>query len=205
MSSKALNSKEQILSTLRRDVLPPVALPELSGEWLTFEHPREQFAQILAAVGGQAIAVPSVTDLPQALARIETFATAERIWSLVPGVPSCGGTWEVVSDPHDLESLDYCVAPGHFGVAENAAVWVSQADVPLRASLVIPQHLVLVVPAGEIVSNMREAYARLTPGEFPFGVFISGPSKTADIEQSLVIGAHGARSMTVVLLGAERI
>ena len=62
-----MSSKEQILSTLRRDALPPVALPDLDGTWQTFERPREQFAQVLAAVGGQAIVVPAAADIPQAL------------------------------------------------------------------------------------------------------------------------------------------
>jgi L-lactate dehydrogenase complex protein LldG len=67
-----------------------------------------------------------------------------------------------------------------------------------------------VVPAGEIVDHMHAAYDRLGVAGLGgsafaqpmFGAFISGPSKTADIEQSLVIGAHGPRSLTVFLLGA---
>jgi len=95
-------------------------------------------------------------------------------------------------------------------VAENGAVWVTDHDVPQRVIYFLCQHLVLVVPAIEIVDNMHAAYERLNSAgdnggsifaQPLFGTFIAGPSKTADIEQSLVIGAHGARSLTVYLLG----
>lgn len=46
---------------------------------------------------------------------------------------------------------------------------------------------------------MHQAYKKLSSNAIDFGVFISGPSKTADIEQSLVIGAHGALSLSVFL------
>jgi L-lactate dehydrogenase complex protein LldG len=48
---------------------------------------------------------------------------------------------------------------------------------------------------------MHQAYDALTFGRAEFGTFIAGPSKTADIEQSLVIGAHGPRSLTVFCIG----
>jgi L-lactate dehydrogenase complex protein LldG len=65
----------------------------------------------------------------------------------------------------------------------------------------ICQHLAVVVDAKNIVPTMHEAYQRIGDSLYGFGTFIAGPSKTADIEQSLVLGAHGPRSMTVFLLG----
>ncbi|MHB8861655.1 MAG: LutC/YkgG family protein [Pirellulaceae bacterium] len=200
-----MDSRKQILAALRRDRVPPVELPSLDGSWLTFDDPREQFCQILTAVGGQSLNVPQAETLGQALAELPSFRAARQVWSLVPPLASAGRDWSTVTDPHELEALDYCVVPGEFGIAENGAVWVNQHAVPHRAALFMAQHLVLVVPAHEIVHNMHDAYARLPSGQTSFGIFISGPSKTADIEQSLVVGAHGARSLTVALVGPVQV
>ncbi len=91
---------------------------------------------------------------------------------------------------------------GEFAVAENGAVWVSGNAMKHRALLFLAQHLALVVSEKEIVRDLHQAYSRLSFSENGYGVFISGPSKTADIEQSLVMGAHGPRSLTVFLTGA---
>ena len=90
--------------------------------------------------------------------------------------------------------------PGELAVAENAAVWVSDEVVAQRVLYFLTQHLVLFVPAKRLLHNMHEAYGELEIGSTRFGAFVSGPSKTADIEQSLVIGAHGARSLHVFLV-----
>jgi L-lactate dehydrogenase complex protein LldG len=106
-----------------------------------------------------------------------------------------------IQDPHDLENIDFAILPGQIAVAENGAVWVNDANVKHRVIYFLCQHLALVVPTKNLVHNMHEAYNQLNVSLSPFGGFISGPSKTADIEQSLVIGAHGPRSMTVFLVG----
>jgi L-lactate dehydrogenase complex protein LldG len=106
-----------------------------------------------------------------------------------------------VPDPHALQDLDVAVLRGEFAVAENGAVWLEGRTLHHRAVFVITDHLVLVVGKDEVVSDMHEAYARLEGRERGYGLFISGPSKTADIEQALVIGAQGARSCTVLLVG----
>ncbi len=118
---------------------------------------------------------------------------------------------DAIDDPHELEDVDFAVLPGEFAVAENAGVWVTDAGIKHRVIYFLPQHLALVVPASRLIHNMHQAYDWLAKnlrsddspqfGSAGFGAFVSGPSKTADIEQSLVIGAHGARSLTVILLG----
>jgi L-lactate dehydrogenase complex protein LldG len=94
----------------------------------------------------------------------------------------------------DVEVLEI---DGEFGVAENGAIWLTEEAMPHRVAPFICQHLVINV--SEIVTTMHAAYERLGGVNSGFGLFLAGPSKTADIEQSLVIGAHGARSLTVVI------
>jgi L-lactate dehydrogenase complex protein LldG len=94
----------------------------------------------------------------------------------------------------DVEVLEI---DGAFGVAENGAIWLTEEDMPHRVAPFICKHL--VVNVSKIVPNMHAAYAELKNPSSSFGLFLAGPSKTADIEQSLVIGAHGARSLTVVI------
>jgi L-lactate dehydrogenase complex protein LldG len=91
------------------------------------------------------------------------------------------------------------VTVGGPSVAESGAVWLTPADALARAALFLAEHLALVVSETEIVSDLHQAYARIDAGAAPFGCFVAGPSKTADIEQVLVIGAHGARTLTVFL------
>ncbi|MES3018397.1 MAG: LUD domain-containing protein [Bacteroidota bacterium] len=100
----------------------------------------------------------------------------------------------------DLSTLDTCYLQAQLGVAENGAMWVSEAQMSNRLLPFICQHLVIVVNSSNIVNNMHEAYQKINTLSDGFGVFIAGPSKTADIEQNLVIGAHGARTLRVYLI-----
>jgi L-lactate dehydrogenase complex protein LldG len=147
--------------------------------------------------------VADMAAAQRALAELPVYRDARRTVSLVAGLGPGNVDLGAVSDPHQLEGLDVAILDGEFAVAENGAVWIDGAKLPHRALFVITEHLVLVVPARELVSDMHKAYTRLAAQPPGYGVFISGPSKTADIEQSLVIGAQGARSCTVFLVGPE--
>jgi L-lactate dehydrogenase complex protein LldG len=128
-------------------------------------------------------------------------AGAGCVVSLVPGVGRTDLDPAALERPHELANVIVAVVPGAFAVAENGAVWLDGRDLGRhRVLFVIAEHLVVVVPAAELVQTMHDAYARLAraPG---FGSFVCGPSKTADIEGVLVTGAHGPRSCTVVLVG----
>lgn len=197
-----MNSRNSILQAIRAQHVPAAELPSLDQQWIRYSDPLRQFQTLVESVGGRVVRLATSAELPDALAQLPEFAAAVQIVSTIEGV---SGTvdLESVDDPHQLESIDFAVLPGQFAVAENGAIWVTDERLKHRAIYFIVQHLALVLPASQIVHNMHEAYARLTIGTSSLGVFISGPSKTADIEQSLVIGAHGPRSLTVFCVGSD--
>ena len=195
-----MTSKAAILNAIRKHPLPPQPLAELNQDWIVYADRRRQFAEMLESVGGRCLFVENRAAIDAALDGLPAYRDAKKIVSLVAGVGRGNVDLNDVADPHELEDLDFAILPGDFAVAENGAVWTTDAEVKHRAAAFIAQHLALVVSADEIVDNMHQAYGRLSFGEPGFGVFISGPSKTADIEQSLVIGAHGPRSLSVFCL-----
>ncbi len=195
-----MSSKDDILKAARAQLSEAFELPALDeGPWTTYANSLQQFRDTLASVGGNAVVVRSDDELQAALNEIEAYRDASQICSLVPGIAGANVAIDDFTDPHQLERIDFAVGQAEFGVAENGAVWVTGTSDCHKALYFITQHLAIVVPAREIVDNMHQAYQRITFGKPGFGVFISGPSKTADIEQSLVIGAHGSRSLTVFL------
>lgn len=192
------DSKSNILRALRKN-LPQVApLPSLDQKWTQYNDAVAQFGDSVLAVGGQ-IEGCCEADLSTTIAGLTAYDDSKKIVSVIDSVP--GNTrLDDFDDPHDLEDVHLAIGRGHFGVAENGAVWLDDRNLHHRVIMFLAQHIILVIRINDIVHNMHEAYSRLSFDENHFGVFISGPSKTADIEQSLVIGAHGARSLHVILV-----
>ncbi len=166
----------------------------------------QKFITVLEAIGGTAYIVSGLSRIVSLLH--EEYPDARRIISGVPGLESLGESGQRYPDPHTLENVDVAVLSAHFGVAENGACWITEERMIERALPFIAQNLVLVIRRNDIVADMHEAYSRIEEteaanGAYGFATFIAGPSKTADIEQSLVLGAHGPKSMTVFLLDEE--
>jgi L-lactate dehydrogenase complex protein LldG len=109
-------------------------------------------------------------------------------------------TDDLPEDPHQLDNLQLAILEAQFGVAENGAMWMDDSQLPHRVLPFITEHLVVVLSKQKLVDTMHQAYERIGDEHSGFGLFVAGPSKTADIEQSLVVGAHGAKSLRVVLL-----
>lgn len=190
-------SRDDILRAVRTHQPPPVELPALANQGIRYEDRPRQFAMLLESVGGRCRFVADVAELNRALDEVLEYAEAKKVVSLVPGVGRPSVDLAAIADAHALEDVDFAILPGQFGVAENGAVWVTEQGLRHRAVCFLAQHVALVIDAGQIVDNLHQAYERLTFAGAGYGCFISGPSKTADIEQSLVIGAHGPRSLTV--------
>lgn len=158
----------------------------------------EKFSEILSFVGGKAIEVNNYEEIKADIQ--EHYKGVRNIATTIPELSELADFSLNISDPHDLEMLNLAIIEGDFAVAENAAIWVSEKHVMHRVLPMITQYLAIVIKKSDIITNMHRAYERVKVDETGFGTFISGPSKTADIEQSLVIGAHGARGLTVYII-----
>ena len=203
-------SKEDILNKYRANVREKFDMPDLSDiKAITYPDPLLQFMNMTKSVGGNAIEVEKGRDVNELIK--ELYPDAKEIASNLPEITIATRNPDEVGRARDLNGTDVGVIRGSFGVAENACVWIPQ-QMKEKAVCFISENLVILLDKKEIVNNMHEAYARLSNAggkttsdtelfdQYGYGTFISGPSKTADIAQVLVMGAQAARSATVLLL-----
>ena len=193
-----MSSKEDILKKYRANVREKFDMPDLSDiVAVKYPDPLLQFMNMTKSVGGNAIEVEKGRDINELIR--ELYPDAKEIASNLPESTIATRNPDDVGRARDLNGTDVGVVRGMFGVAENACVWIPQ-QMKEKAVMFISENLVILLPKSQIVNNMHEAYKRIEMNDYGYGTFISGPSKTADIAQVLVMGAQAARSATVLLL-----
>jgi len=152
---------------------------------------------MLASVGGNAIWLED-GDI-NAFVK-EHYKDVTVITSTIENLTCKTKEANLAQTPHELEDVELAIIEGEFGVAENGAVWVKNPKNKYRALYFLAKQLLIIVKKDAIVDTMHEAYERVRFDKAGYGLFISGPSKTADIEQSLVIGAHGPTAACVLFV-----
>jgi L-lactate dehydrogenase complex protein LldG len=195
-----MSNKDDILKRYRANVREKFDMPDLSDiKAITYPDPLVQYITMTESVGGHVIEVKEGQDINKLIK--DLYPDAKEIASNLPEITIATRNPDEVGRARDLNGTDVGIIRGKFGVAENACVWIPQT-MKEKAICFISENLLILLPKSQIVNNMHEAYKRI---EFDktydgYGTFISGPSKTADIAQVLVMGAQAARSATILLL-----
>ena len=192
-----MSTKEEILSKYRKNIQEKFDMPDLSKmKGIQYPDPLAQFISMTQNVGGKVYAMKPGQNVDDIIR--ELYPEAKEIASNLPEVNIATRNPDTCGSPQALNGTDVGVIRGMFGVAENACVWIPQQMVE-KAVCFISENLIILLKKSEIVNNMHEAYKRIQFNDYGYGTFISGPSKTADIAQVLVMGAQAARSATIVL------
>ena len=193
-----MSTKEEILKRYRANIRQRFDMPDLSDiQAITYPDPLAQFVKMSEMVGGHVIEVDAGRDINTLIQ--ERYPEAKEIASNLSEVTIATRNPDTVGHAHDLNGTDVGVIRGMFGVAENGCIWIPQ-QMKEKAVCFISENLVILLKKSEIVNNMHEAYRRIEFNDYGYGTFISGPSKTADIAQVLVMGAQAARSVTIFLM-----
>lgn len=196
-----MSSRDKILAAVAASKPEAKPLPDIEPfKHIGYNDVLAQYETLLTTIGGAVHRVNSWEEIKTIVAEKYNSKNV-RVLSLVPELDEVAtSAYEINPDAHQLADVELSIIKAHFGVAENGSVWVTEELLGHRAVPFICQHLAAVITADSIVDTMHRAYMRIGAAEYGWGAFIAGPSKTADIEQSLVLGAHGPRSMTVFIL-----
>lgn len=189
--------KEELLNKLRRNVVRQFDMPSKPVDGIVYSDVTNQFVEMSKTVGAKVLEVKSSDDLNSVIRK--AYPNAKIFASSINWIEADLNP-DTIASAADLNGTDVGIIQGELGVAENGCVWIPQT-MKERAVCFISEELVILLDKDNIVSNMHEAYKRIQMPHYGYGVFISGPSKTADIEQALVMGAQAARGVTVILVG----
>ena len=193
-----MSKKEDILNRFRSNVHERFDMPALDDiAAVTYPDPLAQFVRMSEAVGGRVIEPGPGEDLNMLVRSL--FPDAREIATNLPEFTTATRNPDTAAGAQALNGTDVGIIRGEFGVAENGCIWVPQT-MKERAVCFISEHLVILLPKDSIVNNMHEAYRQVSFNGYGYGTFVSGPSKTADIAQVLVMGAQASRSVTIILV-----
>jgi L-lactate dehydrogenase complex protein LldG len=175
-------------------------IPPLEGDLV------KRFSERAENLASDVVQVRTIAEVPGQVAR---YLIEHRL-------PMQGVCWPALA-PYDWVSVGIelqaraargddmlGVTGAYVGIAETGTLMLlSGPETPATVSL-LPETHIAVLESGRIVATMEQAWERLRVerGALPRAVnFVSGPSRTADIEQTVTLGAHGPYRVLIVIVG----
>jgi L-lactate dehydrogenase complex protein LldG len=196
-----LSSRDDILARVRRNQPAPRPLPAVPDFATEAGPPFERFKAALLRMGGKLVAAPPDGDFEALVVRL--FPDAKVVVSATPEVAG-NRSLPNPRSPAELADVDVGIVRAEYGVAETGSVWLSETHFKVNALGFLAQHLVVLLDPARIVGNLHDAYRERGHLTARYGVFMTGPSATADIEGVLIHGAQGIRTLTVIAASAQR-
>jgi L-lactate dehydrogenase complex protein LldG len=191
-----LSSREAILDAVRQAAPAPLPLPaiDLGGRGPRARQELLQEFIDAAEASGASVVRTSAGSAAAACKRVYPDA-GRRVSALVAESGDVANATR-----QSFANTDVFICSAVFGVAENGAVWLPISRLRYRSALFLATDVIVLLDASALVPDFHAAYESIALASEAFGVFVAGPSKTADIEQALVVGAHGPKAVTIVLI-----
>ena len=199
LKAEGNSSREAMLKAIRQNQPPFADAPTIPHFIPYFDDVFLKYIDVLTGIGGRVCVVKNDEEIMQQIKH--DFARVKRMVSFDKDFAAIAEIQDGTNRLHQFEDVDVCIVTSSLAVAENGAVWITDQDMPERVLPFITQSLVVIIHKENIVATMHDAYDKIGNADYGFATFIAGPSKTADIEQSLVLGAHGPKTMTVFIIG----
>jgi L-lactate dehydrogenase complex protein LldG len=198
LKKNSMSTREKILEAILKNQPPSTALPDITMFRGDNNDLVQKYMAVFKTIGGTALLVDDIDEVRTLIK--QNFDTTKRTVTTLTELSESFELITAIADPHSYYDVELAIIKAHFSVAENGAVWLTEEVMGQRIIPYICQHLAVIINADNILPTLHEAYEKIGAGDYGFGGFIGGPSKTADIEQALVLGAHGPLSMTVFII-----
>jgi len=189
------SARESILSSIRTHLAasPPVdahPVNPVNPVILSQEDPVTRFKESVESVSGHCIIT---TDTADVLSRIITDLKARRI-----------ANSDNPPNAHDIFGYEVGISTAQAGIAETGTLVLDSACERHRLVSLVPPVHIAIINASAIVETLGDALTLLQKKEIsPAITFITGPSRTADIELTLAIGVHGPQELYVIVDGSK--
>jgi len=206
-----ISSKELMLKKIRKALLEKRDIPYLNLEDTPVYKKNEEilevlFAEELTAVAGNFIFCENGMDFIENMLDLADKFKWRKIYCWEPELQELLSEYEFpfYKTDKDFEMAEVGITLCEALIARNGSIMVSNQHAAGRRLSIFPHHHIVIARTGQLVMDLKDAFELIKAkygNQIPSMIStITGPSRTADIEKTLVLGAHGPKELFVFLV-----